>query len=75
MGTRELLTRRMVCLVLNFHSSIGMGTVSQKMGPVQQNQRVEANTNFAGHALVTRFMLAALLRVSRSRKLHVLFIL
>ena len=64
------------CLVLSFHSSIGIGTVSQKkMGPVQQNERVEANTNFAGHALCTRFMLAALLRVSRSHKLHVLFIL
>ena len=51
------------CLVLSIHTPLGAGTVSQKMGPVA-NERDVARTNFAGNALETRFMLAALLKDS-----------
>ena len=55
------------CLVLSIHSGIGAGTVlSQKLGSVRGNphERDDPQLNFAGHAFETRFMLAALLRVS-----------
>ena len=55
------------CLVLSIHSGIGAGTVlSQKLGSVRGNahERDDPQRNFAGHAFETRFMLAALLRVS-----------
>lgn len=50
------------CLVLSIHTPLGYGTVSQKLGPIRERGG-DARTNFAGHALTTRFMLAALLRV------------
>jgi hypothetical protein len=55
------------CLVLSIHSGIGAGTLlSQKLGSIRQNAlgRDEPKLNFAGHAFETRFMLAAMLRVS-----------
>ena len=55
------------CLVLSIHSGIGAGTLlSQKLGSVREHAgaRHEPKLNFAGHAFETRFMLAAMLRVS-----------
>eukprot|EP00435_Cladocopium_sp_Y103_P037116 s523_g9.t1 len=56
------------CLVLSIHTPLGAGTLSQKMGPVVADERDAARTNFAGHALETRFMLAALLKDSCKEK-------
>lgn len=55
------------CLVLSVHSAIGAGTVGQKLGAIREQADGDdgsIHTNFAGHALETRFMLAAMLRVS-----------
>lgn len=51
------------CLVVSFHSLIGQGTASNKMGPVRDdNGDATVHTNFVGHAFQTRFLLGALLK-------------
>ena len=50
------------CLVLSFHSVVGKGTLSNKLGPVQDGHLPNLHTNFVGHAFQTRFLLAALLK-------------
>ena len=55
------------CFCFSLHSALGAGTVSQKVGPVCD--RNVSRTNFAGHALETRFLLGALLRVSLHKEL------
>lgn len=51
------------CLVLSIHTPLGAGShVSHRMGAVREDRA--AATNYIGNALETRFMLAAMLRVS-----------
>ena len=50
------------CLVVSFHSPIGLGTRSHRMGPLEENEEVEPRMNFVGHAFKTRFLIGALLR-------------
>ena len=52
------------CLVFSFHSIIGCGTISNKLGPVVDGDAVDPHTNFVGHAFQTRFLLGSLLRDS-----------
>lgn len=51
------------CLVLSIHTPLGAGTrVGQKMERIGDGDGTPMHTNYVGHALETRFMLAALLR-------------
>jgi len=52
------------CLVFSFHSVVGCGTISNKLGPVANDDRVDPHTNFVGNAFQTRFLLGSLLRDS-----------
>lgn len=53
------------CLCLSFHAALGMGTVSNKLGPIEGEILTDPHMNFIGHAFETRFLLGALLRVIR----------
>ena len=51
------------CLVLSIHTPIGSGTrVGERMGRIGDGVGTPMHTNYIGHALETRFVLAALLR-------------
>ena len=65
-GDEGTTYKKDACFVFSIHSALGGGTVSQKVSPFYN--RTDARTNFAGHALETRFLLGALLRVSRQKQ-------
>ena len=51
------------CFVFSLHSPLGRGTLSNKLGPLDDGSSTP-HTNFVGNSLETRFMLGALLRDS-----------
>lgn len=49
------------CFVVSFHSPLGRGTVSNKLGPLGDGSS-DPHMNFVGNSVETRFLLGALLR-------------
>lgn len=61
-GDEGITYKKDGCLVLSFHSCLGAGTNSSRLGPVRDGEVAEPHLNFSGRVLETRFLIAALLR-------------
>lgn len=60
-GDEGTTYKRDGCFVVSFHSPLGRGTVSNKLGPMGDGSS-DPHTNFVGNSMETRFLLGALLR-------------
>ena len=69
-GDEGTTYKRDGCLCLSFHSPMGRGTLSNKVGDLQiPGQDVQdPHTNYAGHTFETRFLVAACLREIRQQQ-------
>lgn len=64
-GDEGTTYKKDACFVLSYHAIIGQGTISNKLGPIEDGNPPALHTNFVGHAFQTRFLLGSLLRELR----------
>ena len=63
-GDEGTTYKRDGCLCISFHSPMGRGTLSNKVGDLlpRDGLQDDPHTNYVGHSFETRFLLAACLR-------------